>query len=98
MVRQQIVTASGASAAVQAKRDCALILYSAAWTSETAALELSDNLYDWQPARDAAGVAIVASTNDAYSVRGGFGYRLVKSGSVAVVRMTLLETLAAADK
>jgi hypothetical protein len=98
MVRQQIVTASGASAAVQAKRDCSLILYSAAWTSETAALELSDNGTDWQPAKDASGSAIVASGNDAFAVRGGFRYRINKSGSVASVRMTLIETLAASEK
>jgi len=98
MVRQQIVTASGASAAVQAKRDCSLILYSANWASETAALELSDNGTEWQPAKDAAGDAIVASGNEAFKVSGGFYYRVNKSGSVASVRMTLIETLAASEK
>jgi len=98
MILQQIVTSSGNSAAVQARRDCALVLYSANWASETANLEVSDNNTEWQAAKDDAGSAIAATGNEVFRVAGGFYYRINKSGAVASIRMTIRETLAASEK
>lgn len=82
-MREVTASAAGASAAVFVERTGAIVITSANWTGETAALEVSADQSTWQALKDASG-PISLTGNGAFRVAGGLWYRLNKASTRTV--------------
>ncbi len=90
--------AAGPSPTIKARRKSFLICTSAAWSSETVAIEYcsedSGVATDWVPLRiNGSGTPVSFSSNNGLPVASNLYYRFVKSAGVATVKMELVDDI-----